>query len=48
MVFDNAPYQGLIAITNNMTLTIGAGITVLGGNNQGDNTTSGSVIGYSN
>ena len=47
VVFNNAQYQGLIAAANNMTLTIGAGITILGGNNQGDNLSYGSVIGYS-
>ena len=30
-----------------MTLTIGAGITISGGNDQGNNTANGSVIGYS-
>jgi RHS repeat-associated protein len=48
VIFNNAAYQGLIASANNMTLTIGAGITIRGGNNQGANTYSGSVIGYSN
>ena len=47
VVFNNATYQGLIANTNNMTLTIGPGITIDGGNNQGSNVSSGSVIGYS-
>ena len=47
VVFNNATYQGLIADANNMTLTIGAGITIVGGNNQGNNVSSGSVIGYS-
>ena len=48
VVFNNASYQGLIANASNMTLTIGAGITIHGGNNQGNNLSSGSVIGYSN
>src|SRR5205814_1740386 len=47
VVFTNNPYQGLIAAANNMTLTIGAGMTIRGGNSQGNNINSGSVIGYS-
>ena len=46
VVFNNASYQGLIANSNNMTLTIGAGITIHGGNSN-NSTSSGSVIGYS-
>ena len=47
VVFNNATQQGLIANAANMTLTIGAGIAIRGGNNQGNSTYSGSVIGYS-
>ena len=42
VVFNSA--QGLITNANNMTLTIGAGITILGGNNPG-NPTVGAIIG---
>ena len=45
VVFNNASYQSLAIGTNNTTLTIGAGITISGGNNQGNNSGSASVIG---
>jgi hypothetical protein len=48
VVFNNGWPQGLIANATNMTLTIGAGITICGGNQQGGDPTYGSVIGYSN
>ena len=44
VVFNNAIWQGLIADSDGMTLTIGAGITIDGGNSQGN---EGSAIGYS-
>jgi hypothetical protein len=46
VVFTNNIYQGLIASANSMTLTIGSGITIRGGNTFG-NSTGGSVIGFS-
>jgi hypothetical protein len=47
VVFSDSAYEGLIANANNMTLTIGPGITVQGGNNSGPSTSYGAVIGYS-
>ena len=48
VVFTNNYVQGLIANANNMTLTIGPGITIRGGNSWGNDTGNGSVIGYNN
>ncbi|MFM7074868.1 MAG: Ig-like domain-containing protein, partial [Planctomycetaceae bacterium] len=47
VVFNNATRQGLIANAEGMTLTIGAGITIRGGNSSVLNAYEGSVIGYS-